>query len=192
MTRPEHELVVVAAGHPGFVEHEGRRAGDARPRPTSRESLQAEVQKGCQEEHLRADQADAGVRLRHLHERSKPVSLDHRVVVDERDVLAPRGADAEIAPARKAEVAAGLHDVDLREALAHEVHRAVGRAVVDDDDALAGGRLAQGQRRPEEALQIPPPVVVQGHDADGGMGPVTGRVPRRQGAGGGHRSSRTV
>ena len=101
---------------------------------------------------------------RDAHQLADRVRLERGVVVEQEEVLARGGRDAEVAGGREARVAAGLDEHDLGELGAQQFVRAVARAAVHDDD-LEGGVALIGERTQAGSQQIAA-VVRRDHDRD--------------------------
>ena len=95
-------------------------------------------------DEARTDGRDAPRRTR-----GAPTSVEiarrrhERVGIEQQHQVARGGANADVVAAREAEVAAGFDQLHRRPALAHELRRAVARAVVDDADACGERRLVR-------------------------------------------------
>ncbi len=108
----------------------------------------------------RSDDRGLGPPVGERHEPPERVADEPRVRVHEQDVAAGRPADP-LVPARGEPAVLALDELDVGEALPHELDRPVGRAVVHDHDAPAREAL--------EAGLDPGQRVVRHHD-DGDVG----------------------
>ena len=88
----------------------------------------------------RPDDGRLGMRVGERDEPLEPVADDPGVRVEQEEVAAVGRAHAGVVAAAHAAVLL-LDHAHVREALAHELERAVGRAVVDDDRLVAAHRL---------------------------------------------------
>jgi hypothetical protein len=116
---------------------------------------------------------ECGVRARALHagvQRGQPFGIGRLVVVDEGDIGADCGLDADVADDR--DVAARIGEVADRRALPRQpgdqpLGQAIGMVVDNDDlERHALGDL-RPQARSQRSLQQVNAVVAQHHDADG-------------------------
>ena len=87
------------------------------------------------EEHLRGRGAEVGLGFERVHERTQPVPLDERVVVEQRHVVdVPEVVEREVVAGRVAEVAVGTDHARPRTSGHGPLDAAVGRRVVHEHD----------------------------------------------------------
>ena len=111
--------------------------------------------------------AAACVPLRRRHQLRQPIGRHARVVVQQRDELALAVPDRGVVRSAEPPVGVELHDPNARIRASDELERAIGRAVVDDDDFEAISRVDLRLQTGEARVEILPSVQIQNENRDG-------------------------
>ena len=94
----------------------------------------------------RPDHPDVGMRLEDSDESVQRPCRQPGIGIERQHERAAVAANRDVRRGREAEVAAGLDDFGLRETLAHDGRRPVGRGIVDHDHLQRASDIRSGQR----------------------------------------------
>ena len=126
------------------------------------------------------DDADRRVAVGKLYHRLQPVFTWHRVIVEKQDVVARLALGALIAGCGKAEVGIVADDVYIPLHGVQEIHRPVGRSVIDDDDLVVRLNTRLGSDGVETLFRQLCLVIDGDDDSDSRRYRIPGRDPLRR------------